>query len=120
MRIVLPKIGVMPSLRLFLLLLASLPFGSATGQTADYATTTWVYLRQRPSMSGAKLRTLPPNDTLSKRTVAPRAGWVPVRTLDGLAGWVGEPRLRDLHHTADDSGTTVTVPPGSPAARIDS
>jgi hypothetical protein len=70
------------------MLVLSIPLSAASAQTADYVTTTWTNLRQRPSMSGAKLRVLQPNDTLSKRTVGPRSGWMPVRTADGLAGWV--------------------------------
>jgi len=120
MRIVRSKVGVMRSMRLLLFVLPLLPFAAAAGQTADYVTTAWTNLRQRPSTSGAKLRTLPPNDTLSKRTAAQRTGWVPVRTTDGLAGWVSEPKVRDLHHTVAGPGTTVTVvPPGGPVARID-
>ena len=100
------------------LALAILFFASPTA-AQDYATTSWVNLRRRPSMSGAKLRTLAPNDTLSKRTVAPRPGWVAVRTSAGVAGWVTEIKVRDLHHAAAASGTSIMPPSGGIASRID-
>lgn len=86
----------------------------------DYVTTTWTNLRQRPSMSGAKLRVLPPNDTLNQRRASPRIGWVAVRTTDGLAGWVSEATLRDLHRMIAATETTVvSAAPNAPAGRID-
>lgn len=103
-----------------LLLLLTLNVTPAAAQTADYVTTTYTNLRQRPAANGARLRTLPPNDTLSKRTVTPRTGWIPVRTSDGLAGWVSEPKVRDLQHIAAAGGTTITPSSGgAAAARID-
>jgi len=105
------------SVRLTLAL--GLLFAASPIAAQDYATTAWVNLRQRPSMSGAKLRTLAPDETLSKRTVAPRPGWVAVRTSDGLAGWVGETKVRDLHHAASASSTTVTPASGGIASQID-
>lgn len=103
------------------LIVASLSFATATAVSAqDFVTTTWTNLRQHPSMSGAKLRALPPNDTLNKRTVPPRVGWVAVRTTDGLAGWVSEPKIRDLHRIVAAAETTVTPSaPGSAMTRID-
>lgn len=126
MRAALLRAVVTPETRwlpLLLALLVSLPRATAAAQSADYVTTTWTNLRQRPSTSGAKLRVLPPNDTLSKRTVTPHAGWVAVRTSDGVAGWVSELKVRDLHHLAAAGGTVVTGAPGAggagPAAHID-
>ena len=114
------RAGISRVVTALLVLLLSLPAAPSTAIAQDYVTTTWTNLRQRPSMSGAKLRVLHPSDTLNKRTVPPRVGWLPVRTQDGLAGWVSEPKLRDIHKIAAASETTVTpIMPGSPATRID-
>jgi hypothetical protein len=103
-----------------LLACGALAFTPTPASAQDYVTTTWTNLRQRPSMSGAKLRVLHPDDTLNKRSVPPRVGWLPVRTTDGLAGWVSEPKLRDLHRIVAATETTVSpAAPGAPAARID-
>jgi hypothetical protein len=73
-------------------------------------------------MSGAKLRELGIADTLTRRTeVAARPGWVPVRTADGKAGWVGIVNLRDVAVAAAASATTtVADATGAAATRIDS
>jgi hypothetical protein len=70
-------------------------------------------------MSGAKLRELPPNDTLSLRDVAPRNSFVAVRTRDGKAGWVGELFLRDLHGVTAPINTIETTANGSAFVSID-
>lgn len=58
-------------------------------------------------MSGAKLRELPPNDTLSLRNLPSRNSFVAVRTKDGKAGWVGELYLRDLHAIAAVAAVSI-------------
>lgn len=68
-----------------------------------------VFLRRSPSNSGAKLRALPANDTLSRRDLPPRNAFLPVRTKDGKAGWVGELYLRDLHVAVASSATGIEV-----------
>ena len=91
--------------------------GTAAGQ--DVATTEWVYLRRSPSMSGAKLRELPPNDTLTLRDVPSRNSFVAVRTADGKAGWVGGLFLRDLHAIAPAASVSIqTAPNGQPFSEI--
>jgi hypothetical protein len=86
----------------------------------DAVTTEWVYLRRSPSMSGARLRELPPNDTLSLRDVPSRNAFVAVRMKDGKAGWVGELYLRDLHVAVAAASTTLeTDANGAPFGEID-
>ena len=85
-----------------------------------YVTTTWVYLRRSPSNTGAKLRTLNAGDSLAARTVTSSPGWVPVRTGDGKAGWVGAAYVRaigDSSATNNPTGTTTST--GGIASRID-
>jgi hypothetical protein len=88
---------------------------STAAEAQDFTTTGWVFLRRSPSMSGARLRELPPNDTLSLRNVPPRNAFVPVRTKDGLAGWVGKVYLRDLRFTGSVAAATLNTKPGGGA-----
>jgi hypothetical protein len=87
----------------------------------DYTTARWVVLRGSPSKTGAKLRTLPPGDTVSRRPeVDAKPGWLPVRTSDGKAGWIGIVHLRNLAIAAASSATTLTTDnAGAAFARID-
>lgn len=86
----------------------------------DYVTTSWVYLRRSPSMTGARLRTLSEGDSLLARDVDPRPGWLPVRTMDGKAGWVGELYLRSLAAIEASASTSwITAPGGGAFTRID-
>lgn len=88
----------------------------------EYVTTTWVYLRRSPSMTGDRLRTLDKGDSLLARDADPRPGWLPVRTTDGKAGWVGEVYVRSLAaieasangslRTAPGGGAFTTIAPG--------
>jgi hypothetical protein len=79
----------------------------AGAQDARVVTTTWVYLRGSPSKTGARLRTMPPGDTLSVRVVPGPKGWTPVRTGDGKAGWVGTAILKDVPTTVAGGGGPV-------------
>jgi hypothetical protein len=95
----------------------------AAGQ--DYVTARSVFLRRSPSMTGAKIRELAPGDTLSRRdNVNPVPGWLPVRTTNGKAGWVGVVHVRILAIAAASTATTLTTSTaggatGAAATRID-
>lgn len=103
-----------------LLAFAALPCVSPLLPAQDYVTTTWVYLRRSPSMTGDRLRTLASGDSLLAREVDPRPGWLPVRTMDGKAGWVGEIYLRSLAAiAASNSAALVTAPGGGAFTEID-
>ena len=93
---------------------------ASVAEAQDYVTTSWVTLRRQASNTGARIRTLPPGDSLAARTVAERPGFVPVRTTDGVAGWVGVNFVRDLREAVLPALTTVLVDPDGPATRIDS
>ena len=87
----------------------------------DYVTSTRVYLRRSPSSNGARLRVLQPGDSLTARPVTPKPGWLPVRTTDGKAGWVGELYVRSLSATGTSTTTLlVTAATGHAFTRIDS
>jgi Bacterial SH3 domain len=87
----------------------------------DYVTSTWLYLRRSPSDTAARLRTLPPGDTLHTREVSTsRAGWLAVRTTDGRAGWVAERYVHSLAAIAAAAATSIITAPGGRAFdRID-
>jgi hypothetical protein len=85
----------------------------------EYVTNRWVYLRRVPSNTGARIRVLQPAETLSVRIADMRFGFIPVRTKDGRAGWVGESSLRNLRAEAEAAATTL-VDASAPATRIDS
>jgi hypothetical protein len=105
------------ALAVVLFVLPLFPASVATAQ--DFVTTDTVWLRRSPSMTGARLRALPADDTLSLRNVPPRNAFVPVRTKDGKAGWVGELYLRDLHVTVAAAATRLeTDANGAAFARI--
>ena len=92
--------------------------GPVTAQ--DYVTSAWVYLRHSPSNTGARLRTLRAGDSLLSRSVDPRPGWLPVRTMDGKAGWVGETYVRSLTAMAASANTSlITSAGGAPFTAID-
>ncbi|NOT08883.1 MAG: SH3 domain-containing protein [Gemmatimonadales bacterium] len=97
------------------LVLACLAAPPEPAAAQDYVTSTWVYLRRSPSSTGDRLRTLPPGDSLLARSVDPRPGWLPVRTMDGKAGWVGEVYVRSLATIAASAGTTLVTAPGGVA-----
>lgn len=102
--------------------LAALGAGiAASVQAQSYVTARPVYLRRSPSMKGAKLRELAQGDTVTRRpSVAARLGWLPVRTPDGKAGWVGIVNLRDVAAAVASAATTTTPDSSSQAApRID-
>lgn len=108
-----------------LVILPSLLLVAPSAGAQDYVTTSWVYLRRSPSNTGAKLRTLHRGDSLTARTVTPPPGWLPVRTTDGKAGWVGAAYVHALSDTTTPtaSGTTMTgttiVNAGGIATRLD-
>lgn len=103
-----------------LLLFALLPCTAPLLHAQDYVTTTWVYLRRSPSMTGDRLRTLDKGDSLLARDVDPRPGWLPVRTMDGKAGWVGEVYVRSLAAIeASANGALVTAAGGGAFTTID-
>src|SRR4026209_2613597 len=81
----------------------------------DYVASTWVYLRRSPSMTGDRLRTLQAGDSLLARSVDPKPGWLPVRTMDGKAGWVGEVYVRSLAAIAAGAATLMGAAPGGAA-----
>jgi len=87
----------------------------------DYITAVSVFLRGTASKTGIKRATLAPGDSLFTRTVAPKPGWLPVRTMDGRTGWVGEATVRSLAAIAASAATAVLTAPGGAAfTRIDS
>src|SRR5437763_7534097 len=94
---------------------ASLIVAARSSSAQDYVTVSWVNLRRTASNTGAKIRVLPPGETLSVRTVEPRSGFVPVRTSDGKAGWIGEATVRDLRAEAEANATTLAGPTDTPA-----
>jgi hypothetical protein len=94
--------------------------GSSVG-AQTYITARAVYLRGSPSKTGAKLRELEQGDTVTRRSeVAAKPGWLPVRTVDGKAGWVGIVHLRNLEIAAAAAATGVETDVGDAAfTRID-
>jgi hypothetical protein len=93
---------------------------SSAAIAQSYVTQREVFFRRSPSMTGAKLATLAPGETLSTRSVDPRSGWVPLRRADGKAGWVGRTGVRILHTDANSGSTTVPAgAAGQAATRID-
>ncbi|MDP1859079.1 MAG: hypothetical protein Q8K82_10425 [Gemmatimonadaceae bacterium] len=89
-------------------------------EAQDYVTTQWVFLRRQASNTGAKIRTLSPGKSLAARTAPERPGFVPVRTADGVAGWVGERFVRDLRAEALSASTFLSVGASGAADQIDS
>ena len=52
--------------------------------------------------------------------VQPKAGWLPVRTATGVAGWVGDIHVRDLSIVAAETATRIiSGPVGAPFDAID-
>ena len=120
--------------RLALSVLCALSLGVvhvAGAQTV--VTTRWVNFRRTPSNTGAKLRVLAPNETLTVRAVPKRIGWTAARDTSGEAGWIGSTSLREIaprvvpdsggRGVTGDSAVTVSgggnVPTGTAANRID-
>ena len=100
---------------------AVVPGAELAGQT--YVTARDVFLRRSPSNTGAKLGVLSEGDTVTRRTsVSARPGWLPVRTQDQRAGWVGIANLRSIHSENAPDTTTTPAPPtpsNGVASRID-
>ena len=88
-------------------------------EAQDYVTTQWVFLRRQAANTGAKIQKLSPGESLAARTVPERSGFVPVRTADGVAGWVGERFVRALRAEALSASTFLAVNASGAATRID-
>ena len=73
-------------------------FGAADHvQAQTVVTTRWVNFRRTPSMTGAKIRVLAPDETLTVRPKVPtRVGWTAARDRDSVAGWIGSTSLREI------------------------
>lgn len=97
--------------------------GSAVLPAQTYITARQIFLRRSPSNTGAKLGVLDQGDTVTRRSaVSARPGWLPVRTQQGKAGWVGSANLRAIHIDSVSDTTAETNPPnpsGVAASRID-
>jgi hypothetical protein len=107
----------MKAVRSFVLsVLAAVALHTGELRAQTYITARSVFLRGSPSKTGAKLRELEEGDTLTRRTnVQAHPGWLPVRTTDGKAGWVGLVHLRSLDIAAAASATSVVTDAGGAA-----
>ena len=87
----------------------------------DYVTSTWVYLRRpEPRMVLACGRSIAVIRCSPGRCSRSPDG-LPVRTMDGTAGWVGATYVRSLATpTANDGPSLITLPGGAAFTRIDS
>ena len=84
--------------RLTFALLCVLAFGATDHvQAQTVVTIRRVNFRRTPSMTGAKIRILAPDETLTVRPkVAKRVGWTAARDRDSVPGWIGSTSLREI------------------------